>query len=71
MAQSKGTDVVLDQALKAEPTAKYVMFDTWFSNPHQIVQIKQRDLNVIAILIIFAPYTDIFIISFIIQHNNR
>lgn len=44
MAQSKGTDVViqlLDQALKAGLTAKYVMFDTWFSNPHQIVQIKQ------------------------------
>ena len=53
MAQSKGTDVViqlLDQALKAGLTAKYVMFDTWFSNPHQIVQIKQRDLNVIAMV---------------------
>ncbi|MBT9003383.1 hypothetical protein BTH72_08880, partial [Lactobacillus delbrueckii subsp. bulgaricus] len=45
MAQSKGTDVViqlLNQALKAGLTAKYVMFDTWFSNPHQIVQISQR-----------------------------
>ncbi|CCK83323.1 Transposase [Lactobacillus equicursoris 66c] len=53
MAQSKGTDVViqlLDQALKARLTAKYVMFDSWFSNPHQIVQIKQRDLNVIAMV---------------------
>nr|MDK8161081.1 transposase [Lactobacillus delbrueckii] len=52
MAQSKGTDVVviqlLDQALKAGLTAKYFMFDTWFSNPHQIVQISQRGLNVIA-----------------------
>uniref|UniRef100_UPI003898FCEB transposase n=1 Tax=Lactobacillus porci TaxID=2012477 RepID=UPI003898FCEB len=38
MAQSKGTDVViqlLDQVLKAVLTAKYVMFDSWFSNPHQ------------------------------------
>ena len=49
MAQSKGTDV-LDQALKAGLTAKYVMFDTWFSNPHQIVQISQRGLNVIAMV---------------------
>ncbi|MCD5437243.1 transposase [Lactobacillus delbrueckii subsp. lactis] len=53
MAQSKGTDVViqlLDQALKAGLTAKYVMFDTWFSKPHQIVQISQRGLNVIAMV---------------------
>ncbi|MCH5401005.1 transposase, partial [Lactobacillus delbrueckii] len=53
MARSKGTDVViqlLDQALKAGLTAKYVMFDTWFSNPHQIVQISQRGLNVIAMV---------------------
>ena len=53
MAQSKGTDVViqlLDQVLKAGLTAKYVMFDTWFSNPHQIVQISQRGLNVIAMV---------------------
>ncbi|ADY85214.1 transposase [Lactobacillus delbrueckii subsp. bulgaricus] len=53
MAQSKGTDVViqlLDQALKAGLTAEYVMFDTWFSNPHQIVQISQRSLNVIAMV---------------------
>ncbi|MGZ1129794.1 hypothetical protein ACXO2T_03155, partial [Lactobacillus delbrueckii subsp. bulgaricus] len=28
---------MLDQALKAGLTAKYVMFDTWFFNPHQIV----------------------------------
>ncbi|MCD5437291.1 transposase, partial [Lactobacillus delbrueckii subsp. lactis] len=40
----------LDQALKAGLTAKYVMFDTWFSNPHQIVQISQRGLNVIAMV---------------------
>ena len=53
MAQSKGTDVViqlLDQALKVGLTAKYVMFDTWFSKPHQIVQISQRGLNVIAMV---------------------
>ncbi|MGZ1173866.1 IS4 family transposase [Lactobacillus delbrueckii subsp. bulgaricus] len=41
---------LLDQALKAGLTAKYVMFDTWFSNPHQIVQISQRGLNVIAMV---------------------
>ncbi|MGZ1352995.1 IS4 family transposase, partial [Lactobacillus delbrueckii subsp. bulgaricus] len=36
--------------MKAGLTAKYVMFDTWFSNPHQIVQISQRGLNVIAMV---------------------
>lgn len=41
---------LLDQALKAGLTAKYIMFDTWFSNPHQIVQISQRGLNVIAMV---------------------
>ncbi|MBT8904201.1 transposase, partial [Lactobacillus delbrueckii subsp. bulgaricus] len=41
---------MLDQALKAGLTAKYVMFDTWFFNPHQIVQISQRGLNVIAMV---------------------
>ncbi|MFV4979833.1 transposase [Lactobacillus delbrueckii subsp. lactis] len=49
----RGPDAViqlLDQALKAGLTAKYVMFDTWFSNPHQIVQISQRGLNVIAMV---------------------
>ncbi|MBT8800900.1 transposase, partial [Lactobacillus delbrueckii subsp. bulgaricus] len=49
----RGPDVViqlLDQALKAGLTAKYVMFDTWFSNPHQIVQISQRGLNVVAMV---------------------
>lgn len=54
MAQSKGTDVVshlLDQALKTGLTTKYVMFDTWFSNPHQIGQISQRGLNVVIAMV--------------------
>ena len=53
MAQSKGTDVMIqliDEAMKAGHKAKYVLFDSWFSNPHQIVQIKDKGLDTIAIV---------------------
>lgn len=53
MAQSKGTDVMIqliDEAMKAGHKAKYVLFDSWFSNPHQIVQIKDRGLDTIAMV---------------------
>ncbi|MCZ4052112.1 transposase, partial [Lactobacillus crispatus] len=49
LARTKGTDVMvnlIDQAMKAGHQAKYVLFDSWFSNPHQIVQLKQRKLDV-------------------------
>ena len=53
MAQSKGTDVMIsliDEAIKAGYKAKYVLFDSWFSNPHQIVQLKDMGLNTIAMI---------------------
>lgn len=53
LARTKGTDVMvnlIDQAMKAGHQAKYVLFDSWFSNPHQIVQLKQRKLDVIAMV---------------------
>ena len=53
MAVRKATDVMLEllqEALRAGHQAKYVLFDTWFSNPHQIVSIKDMGLDVIAMV---------------------
>lgn len=53
MAQSKGTDVcieLLKYALKSKHKAKYVLFDTWFSNPCTLARIKHMDLDCIAML---------------------
>ena len=53
MARWKGTDVMLsliDAALAAGHRAKYVLFDSWFSSPHQIVQLKGRGLDTIAMV---------------------
>lgn len=53
LARAKGTDVMIsliDQAMQAGHQAKYVLFDSWFSSPHQIVQLKQRKLDVIAMV---------------------
>lgn len=63
MARSKGTDVMIsliDEAMKAGHQAKYVLFDSWFSNPHQIVQLKQRKLDVIAMVKISSKRTYFF-----------
>lgn len=53
MALRKATDVMLellDAAMKAGHQAKYVLFDTWFANPHQIVVIKDMGLDTIAMV---------------------
>lgn len=53
MAQTKGTDVcieLLEYALKAGHKAKYVLFDTWFSQPCQLVKIKNTGLDCIAMI---------------------
>lgn len=53
MALRKATDVMLellDVAMKAGHKAKYVLFDTWFANPHQIVAIKDMGLDTIAMV---------------------
>ena len=53
MAQRKGTDVMIqliDEAMKAGHEAGYVLFDSWFSNPHQIVELKDKGLDTIAMV---------------------
>ncbi len=53
MARKKGTTVMMELlklALKAGHRAKYVLFDSWFSNPKQIVEIHQLGLDVIAMV---------------------
>lgn len=41
---------LLKTALRAGHGAKYVLFDSWFSNPQQILDIKELGLNVIAMI---------------------
>lgn len=63
MARSKETDVMIsliDEAIKSGRQAKYVLFDSWFSNPRQIVQLKQRELDVIAMLRISSKIKYVF-----------
>ena len=53
MARKKGTTVMvqlLKFALDAGHKAKYVLFDSWFSNPKQIVDIHNLGLDVIAMV---------------------
>lgn len=53
-AQSKATDVLIDllwTAIHSGHSAKYVLFDTWFSTPMTICQIKNDcKLDVIAMI---------------------
>ncbi len=53
-ALSKATDVMLDMlktAIKAGHSAKYVLFDTWFANPKDIIRIHEEcGLNTIAMI---------------------
>lgn len=51
LARRKGTDVMIEllkTALKAGHSAEYVLFDSWFSNPAQLIAIKELGLNSIA-----------------------
>ncbi len=53
LAQTKAPEVMLtliDTALKARLSASYVLFDCWFANPAQIQAIKEKDLDVIAMI---------------------
>jgi len=53
LAQKKATDAMLDlldTADSAGLSADYVLFDSWFSNPTQILDIKNRGLDVIAMV---------------------
>lgn len=53
LAQYKGTDVMIEllkRALSAGHRADYVLFDTWFSNPAQLISVKDLGLNAIAMI---------------------
>ena len=53
LAQSKGTDVMIEllrQAQKAGHSADYVLFDSWFSNPAQLLAVKDLGLDSIAMI---------------------
>lgn len=53
LAQTKGTDVMiklLKTALNSGHKAKYVLFDSWFSNPAQLAEIKHLKLDAIAMI---------------------
>lgn len=53
LATSKGTDAMIElikTAQKSGHTADYVLFDTWFSNPAQLISIKKLGLDSIAMI---------------------
>lgn len=53
LAQMKGTDVMIELIKKAQAeghNADYVLFDTWFSNPAQIIAVKELGLDSIAMI---------------------
>ena len=53
LAQTKGTDVMLElikTARKCGHTANYVLYDSWFSNPAQLVAVKDLGLDSIAMI---------------------
>lgn len=53
LAQSKGTDVMIELLKNAQSVghhADYVLFDTWFSSPAQLVAVKGLGLDSIAMI---------------------
>ena len=53
LAQTKGTDVMIEllqTAQKAGHHADYVLFDTWFSSPAQLLAVKSLGLDSIAMI---------------------
>ena len=53
LAQTKAPEAMLtllDTAVSAGLSAEYVLFDSWFSNPAQIIDIKSRGMDVIAMI---------------------
>ena len=49
-ARRKATEVMLTSALKAGIKAKYVLFDSWFCEPKQILRIKEMGLDTIGMV---------------------
>ena len=53
LAQTKGTEVMLDllkEAVKAGHKADYVLFDSWFSSPAQLLDVKNLGFDCIAMV---------------------
>ena len=53
LAQTKAPEVMmtlLDAATTAGLSADYVLFDSWFANPAQIIDIKSKGMDVIAMI---------------------
>ena len=53
LAQTKSTDVMIEllrNALSVGHTADYVLFDTWFSNPAQLIAVEALGLDSIAMI---------------------
>lgn len=53
LARTKGPEVMINllkSALKAGHHADYVLFDTWFSNPAQLIAVKNIGLDAIAMI---------------------
>lgn len=53
LAQTKAPEAMLtllDTAISAGLSAEYVLFDSWFSNPAQITAIKDKEMDVIAMI---------------------
>lgn len=53
LARTKGTNVMIEllkSALSAGHTADYVLFDTWFSSPAQLIAVKNLGLDSIAMI---------------------
>lgn len=53
LAQMKGTDVMIELLKSAQSSghhANYVLFDTWFSNPAQLLSVKALGLDSIAMI---------------------
>lgn len=53
LAQTKGTEVMIEllkSALAAGHSAEYVLFDTWFSSPAQLIAVKNLGLDSIAMV---------------------
>lgn len=53
LAKTKGTEVMQDMVVKAKREGipfDYVMFDTWFSNPAQLISLKKIEADVIAMI---------------------
>lgn len=49
----RGMDVMIqliDETIKSGHRAKYVLFDSWFSTPHQVVELKNKGMDTIAMV---------------------